>query len=384
MPTPALRKADVIGMQIVSRIFLIIAVGLAAAWPSETTAQTSVQLEALKRLKNLDIEANPSLKKVVLSILEASKGKPAFVEIVRDFKLKGHEAELIRFAQTHPKDSTGVEAIRLALTEPGLKLISAAITGNDTKAALTTAQALGNAQSPKGEPILLNAAKHDKKPLTLRAAAVNGLAKSKTGAAALIKAARAGELGADLNFTAGNALRSVRWKEISTAAAKLFPAPQGLGQALPPLVKLVAMKGDIANGEKVFFRPQSTCATCHQVNGKGIDFGPKLSGIGTKLGKEALYLSILEPSAGISFGYEAWLLKLKNGAEALGVITSSTDDEVTLRVPGGISTTHKTAEIVSRTQLRTSIMPPGLQATMTPQELVDMITYLASLKQAKP
>ena len=82
-----MRKADVIGMQIVSRIFLIIAVGLAAAWPSETTAQTSVQLEALKRLKNLDIEANPSLKKVVLSILEASKGKPAFVEIVRDFKL---------------------------------------------------------------------------------------------------------------------------------------------------------------------------------------------------------------------------------------------------------------------------------------------------------
>ena len=188
----------------------------------------------------------------------------------------------------------------------------------------------------------------------------------------------------DLNFTAGNALRSVRWKEISTAATKLFPAPQGLGQALPPLAKLVAMKGDIANGEKVFFRPQSACATCHQVHGKGIDFGPKLSGIGTKLGKEALYLSILEPSAGISFGYEAWLLKLKNGSEALGVITSSTDVEVTLRVPGGISTTHKTADIVSRTQLPTSIMPPGLQATMTPRELVDMITYLASLKQAKP
>ena len=84
------------------------------------------------------------------------------------------------------------------------------------------------------EPIRLNTAKHDKKPLSLRAAAVNGLAKSKTGAAALIKAAQAGELGADLNFTAGNALRSVRWKEISTAAAKLFPAQQGLGQALPP------------------------------------------------------------------------------------------------------------------------------------------------------
>jgi len=371
-------------MQIVTRIFLIIVVGLAATWPSVATAQTSVQIEALKRLKNLNIESNPSLKKVVFNILEASKGKPAFVEIVRDFKLKGQEAELIRFAQSHPKDSTGVEAMRLALTDSGLKLISDAIAGTDAKAALATAEALANTQSPKVEPILLNAAKLYKKPLTLRATAVNGLAKSKTGAEALIKAAKAKELGADLNFTAGNALRSARWKEISEEATKLFPAPQGFGQELPPFAKLITMKGDIPNGEKVFFRPQSTCATCHQINGKGIDFGPKLSEIGAKLGKEALYLSILEPSAGISFGYEAWLLKLKNGTEALGVITSSTNDEVTLRVPGGISTIHKTADIVSRTQLSTSIMPPGLQTTMTPQELVDMITYLASLKQANP
>ena len=57
-------------MQIISRIFLIIAVGLAAAWQSEATAQTSVQLEALKRLKNLDIEANPSLKNVQDNFLE--------------------------------------------------------------------------------------------------------------------------------------------------------------------------------------------------------------------------------------------------------------------------------------------------------------------------
>ena len=77
-------------------------------------------------------------------------------------------------------------------------------------------------------------------------------------------------------------------------------------------------------------------------------------------------------------------MKTKNSGEALGIITSQTDDEVTLKLPGGIAITHKTADIVSRVQLPTSIMPPGLQATMTPQELVDMITYLASLKQAKP
>ena len=179
-------------------------------------------------------------------------------------------------------------------------------------------------------------------------------------------------------------MRSVRWKNLRAQAAKQFPPPTGLGQALPPLAKLITMKGDIANGEKVFFRPQSTCATCHQVNGRGIDFGPKLSGIGTKLGKEALYLSVLDPNAGIPFGYEAWLLKMQNGTEALGIITSQTNDEVTLKLPGGISITYKATDITKRTQLPTSIMLPGLQATMTPQELVDMITYLHSLKQAKP
>ena len=360
------------------RFFIALAIGLAAP---HLSAQVNVQLEALKRLKDIDLDTNPAIKKVVLDILESSRGQAAFVEIVRDFRLPGHEAELLQYAQAHPNDSTGVEAIRLLLNDAGLKLIRAAIDGENATGTVT---ALANAQAPEAEPVLLRLAKDAKKPLALRTITVKGLAKAKTGARALLTEAKAGRLPADMSFAAGNALRSVRWKNLRAQAAKLFPPPQGLGQALPPLAKLVAMKGDIANGEKIFFRPQSTCATCHQINSRGIDFGPKLSGIGTKLGREALLLSILDPSAGISFGYEAWLLKTKNDAEVLGIITSQTNDEVTLKVPGGISITYKAADIARRTQLPTSIMLPGLQATMTPQELVDMITYLHSLKQAKP
>jgi len=360
------------------RFFIVLAIGLAAP---HLSAQVNVQLEALKRLKNIDLEANPAIKKVVLKTLESSRGQASFVEIVRDFKLPGHEAELLHYAQTNPNDSTGVEAIRLLRNDAGLRLISAAIDG---KNAIGTVTVLANAQTPEAGPVLLRLAKDAKKPLALRTIAVNGLAKAKTGAKELLTEAKAGRLPADLNFAAGNALRDVRWKNLRSQATKLFPPPQGLGQALPPLTELVAMKGDIANGEKIFFRPQSTCVTCHQVNGKGIDFGPKLSGIGSKLGHEALLLSILDPSAGISFGYEAWTLKTKNGAEALGIITSQTDNEVILKLPGGISIAYKTGDITEHTQLPISIMPPGLQATMTPQELVDMVTYLHSLKQAKP
>ena len=365
------------------RTIIALAISLTIGWLCETNAQTQIQLEALKRLKDLDIESNPSLKKVVLNILESTKGKPAFVEIVRDFKLKGYEAELISYGQANANKSEGVEAMRLALTKKGLKLISSYIGNAENKNLENIILALANTLDPKAEPTLLLILKDSSKPFSARKISVNGLAKTKSGATALIKAAEAKQLDPQLNFIAGNALRSATWKIISEKASQLFPAPQGLGQELPTLAKLIKMKGDISNGKKVFFRPASACATCHKINSQGIDFGPKLSGIGTKLGKEALYLSILEPSAGISFGYEAWLLKLKNGAESLGIITSKTDTEITITAVGGISTTYKIEEIKSNTKLPNSIMPPGLHTTMSPQELVDMVTYLHSLKEAK-
>ena len=364
------------------RLIIAIAISLTIGWSCKTNAQTNVQLEALKRLKNLDIESNPALKKVVLSILESAKGKPAFVEIIRDFKLEGFETELIRFAQSHPNKSEGVEAMRLALTVNGLALIGRAIVGN-TGQTEATAIVLANTLDPKAEPILLKILKDSNKPFSTRKVSLDGLAKTKSGAMQIIKAAEEKQLDAELSFFAGNSLRNARWKSISNQANQLFPAPQGLGKQLPPLAKLIQMEGKIKNGEKVFFRSASACSTCHQINSRGIDFGPKLSGIGTKLGKEALYLSILEPNAGISFGYEAWLFKLKNGTESLGIITSKTEKEITITVPGGISTTYKTIDIESNNKLHNSIMPAGLQATMSTQELVDLVSYLHSLKEPK-
>jgi putative heme-binding domain-containing protein len=117
------------------------------------------------------------------------------------------------------------------------------------------------------------------------------------------------------------------------------------------------------------------------VNGEGIDFGPALSEIGSKLGKDALCVAILEPSAGISFGYEAWSFEFKDGDEAFGLIASETEDEVAIKVPGGVVTRRKKSEIVKREKQALSIMPAGLQDNMTTQEFVDLIEYLASLKK---
>ena len=70
---------------------------------------------------------------------------------------------------------------------------------------------------------------------------------------------------------------------------------------------------DAANGKAVF---QRICSTCHEVGDIGINFGPALSEIGGKLPKDALYTSIFDPNAGISFGFEGYELKLREQARA--------------------------------------------------------------------
>src|SRR5262249_4800754 len=146
--------------------------------------------------------------------------------------------------------------------------------------------------------------------------------------------------------------------------------------------ELLKMNGDLKRGGEVFRRDTIGCIKCHQVNGEGVDFGPNLSEIGPKLARDALYESILDPSAGISFGFEAWQIELKDGNEAFGLIVSETTEEIAVKAVGGIVTRYRKADVAKREQQKLSIMPAGLQQTMTTQELVDLVEYLSSLKKA--
>jgi putative heme-binding domain-containing protein len=198
-----------------------------------------------------------------------------------------------------------------------------------------------------------------------------------------LKLAKEGKLPGDLKLTAASELHNVRWPELKAEAAQELPLPQTQNaEPLPSIPELAKRKGDAINGAAVFRRETVGCVRCHQVNGEGIDFGPNLSEIGTKLARDALYDSILDPSAGISFGYEAWEIELKNGDEAFGLIASETADEIAFKLQTGVIVRHKKSDIAKRAKQSLSIMPSGIQQAMTTQDLVDLIEYLSSLKKA--
>ena len=161
------------------------------------------------------------------------------------------------------------------------------------------------------------------------------------------------------------------------AATYLGKSNPGAQQKIPEIADLLKLKGDAVKGAALF---DQYCANCHQVNGKGIDYGPKLSAIGAKLPREGQYLAILYPSAGISFGYEGWDLTFKNGDKVNGLIASQTENELVLKAPDGTLKSFAQKEIVSRKQRTESMMPAGFHYSMKEQELADLVEYLAGLR----
>lgn len=149
-------------------------------------------------------------------------------------------------------------------------------------------------------------------------------------------------------------------------------------QKHPPLNDLLAQAGHAEKGVSVFV---TQCAMCHQVNNEGINFGPSITEIGSKLSKDGLYLSILHPNAGIGFGYETYELISKKGDSYQGIIVSRNETDVMLKLPGGMTQNFKTSQLKSIKQLPNSMMPEGLAEGMKTQELVDLVEYLATLKK---
>lgn len=365
---------------------LVACVPLFAAEPAaDAEAQRlAIAVEALDRLKGMDLESNAAVKTAVYKVLAQLRGRPQFVEIVRDFNIKDQDPELLRIALKYPQAATGVDALRWILENGSFDLVKGVLQGTNKVQAITLAQLAGNTEAHQIAGLLKPLLGDPAFDFALRQQAVRSLARVETGVASILAAAIEGKLLDDLKPLASAELSKVRWSKLRDEAASVLPVAAG-GPAsgkMPPVAELVKRAGNPERGAAVFRREESACIKCHQVEDQGIDFGPRLSEIGTKLGKDALYEAILNPSAGISFGYEAWALELKNGDEPFGLIVSETPDEVAVKAQSGIVTRFRKADVIRREQQKTSIMPAGLEQTMTVEDLVDLVEYLTTLKKA--
>ena len=341
----------------------------------------AVIVRALERTNN-PTSNDPAIQAALNRYIASKVGTPDYLKLVKQFRPEGMVSSLVAMAMNAKEDNVAVEAISILSSLPeGMKSLREARSSQQGEAALTTTRRLGllGTEATIGE--LLEIAMVEETPYEIRAEAVRGIAKSKSGAKRLLAAVNANKLPGDTKLLAGGLLSRNEDAEIRALAEKLLPRPaQPDMKPLPPLDELAKMTGDVKNGE-VLFRSTATCANCHLVNGFGKQVGPDLSEIGTKLSREALFTSILDPSAGISHNYENYIVLLESGQVVSGVKVSETDSQLTVRTADAIDRTFNQDEITEVKKSEKSIMPENLHHTIDQQGLVDVVEYMTTLKK---
>ncbi|QNF33578.1 PQQ-dependent sugar dehydrogenase [Adhaeribacter swui] len=339
--------------------------------------QAQITSLALNHIDAKKYGSDPQVQTALKRALQTVKGQHQFVQLVKRFDVKDQNAELVRLATTQPESETGVEASKILL-RTGPDQIMRVLNGKE-ETALAMITAMGRYEDKKAQELLEDVALNGNRTPEVRKMALKKIGRGGSGEARLLNIVKNNKLSPEMQQAAGSVLLN-SWREnIRTEAAQYLKTPSREGNPLPPIDQLAALNGDPVNGKAVF---SQSCLVCHKVNGEGTAFGPELSEIGNKLPKEALYKSILHPDAGISFGYEGYQLKLKDGSQVVGIIASQTEDKLDLRQPGGSITSYALADITSKKQMDTSLMPSNLQQTMSEKELVNLVEYLTSLKKA--
>ncbi len=358
-------------------ILLCLPALLSAAEPSEADKRI---VQTVQRLGSFDYaKASAKTKEAINRYLTATSGTAEYFQLVEKYSISEQKENLLTLAATSQGTPAGGQSVKLlyqlglgtAVTEK-LKTLPAA-------EAAPLAESLASIGSAETTPTATALLSEPATSTEIAMALVTGMARHAAGQASLLDLAKAGKLPEAVKASVASALATSTDEAVRTAAAAVIP--MAAVAALPPVAELMQKTGDIPMGQTAYM---SYCFVCHQVNGQGIDFGPALSEIGSKLPKEALYEAILKPSAAISFGFEGWTFMMKDGSQFAGIIASETDTEVSLKLPGGILQKCTKADITSRKKLEVSMMTPNLHTVMSQPDLINLVEYLASLKQLPP
>jgi putative heme-binding domain-containing protein len=336
---------------------------------------------ALFQLQGSDAVNTPAVRAVIERLLDKSAGTPEFVQLAAAFGLGNRSAQLLHMLE---KISGTAEAeIALGLLEKtaeGAALLKDAFA---SEKALGLIELLASVPTSSARTRLSQMVQSSRQEI--RVAAVRALARTQAGAENLLQLARKKQFPAALVETASEALALVQFNDrenkLKHELQEHFPAPaRNATSPLPAIAELVKKHGDANRGQAVFAKLESSCITCHKIGNIGADFGPNLSEIGTKLGRDALYESIINPNNGISMGFETQLFKTQNGNASVGILRSETDQEITVALPGGSVQRIPKKEVKSREKLPHSMMPAGLGQMLGEQNLVDLVEYLTTCR----
>ncbi len=170
-----------------------------------------------------------------------------------------------------------------------------------------------------------------------------------------------------------------RWRyqrgtgEMTDLAKKLFgEASSDRAAVVKDYMVTTTMKGDSKKGQAVF---ATICITCHKHGTMGVDVGPPLSDVKVKP-PEGLLSDILDPNRMFEARWSAYQIDTKDGRTLSGLIQAETSDSVVLAMMGGAKETLQRSAIKEMKCLDRTLMPVGLEAAITKEQMADLIAFL--------
>jgi putative membrane-bound dehydrogenase-like protein len=172
------------------------------------------------------------------------------------------------------------------------------------------------------------------------------------------------------------ALRKLRQHsdaKVVSRSLEVLPKVESRSDVVARYQSALEIPGDRLKGKAAF---EKACALCHQgLDGDGLVFGPPVATFKTA-GKASILGNILDPNQEVAPQYQAFQFRMKNGEAYIGMIGSENRQSVTLRLPGGESKTFPRTAVQSMTGVGRSLMPEGLEHSLTVEEMADLLAYL--------
>lgn len=162
-------------------------------------------------------------------------------------------------------------------------------------------------------------------------------------------------------------------RQVQEEAAAVFAATAGNRQkTIDRFQVALTLPPDFAHGREVF---RTQCVACHRLEGVGVDLGTDLRGVRNR-GKEGILIDILDPNRKVDPTYLFYEIITRKGDVVMGAVVNENPASITVRQPQGDQTVIMRTDLKSMKANSQSLMPEGLEAAITPQDLADLLEYV--------
>lgn len=209
----------------------------------------------------------------------------------------------------------------------------------------------------------------------LRASALELLLARADRARALLQAIESGEIRPTaLDATQVKLLQQHRDRAVRELAARVFAAQTGRARAavIEQFLPALQLRGDAARGRKIY---EERCASCHRAAGEGASLGPDFVTLKTA-GREKILSNLIDPNAEVRPEFVGYIVETRDDETLMGLVVNETATSITVRQAYGRETVVPRANILKMTSQGLSLMPEGLEAGLTVQDMADLLAFI--------